>query len=202
MSRKLSLHPVHLTETNGQLPPSALIPFCSYHMDTNLLGAEISGMNMTTVCNKFEPTILEGQFCYSLDVSKVEKRQSGVGKRHGLLLLLDPNRLEVRSQDKNSKGKRNEQLSFKVYIHTLAQYTAYGPGTYPLGPLKKMTGTESFENLPDQQKRCQVHNREECQTKQFLDQVKTNCGCVPWALVSDPSSKEVDFLDLKPLFFN
>ena len=202
MSRKLSLHPVHLTESNGQPPPSALIPFCSYQMDTNLLGAEISGMNMTTVCNKFEQTILEGQFCYSLDVSKVEKRPSRVGKRHGLLLLLDPNPLEVRSQDKNSKGKRNEQLSFKVYIHTLAQYTAYGPGTYPLGPLKRMTGTESFEHLPDQQKRCQVHNIEKCQTKLYLDQVKTNCDCVPWALVSDASSKEVDFIDVKSLFFN
>ena len=169
--------------TNGQLPPSALIPFCSYQTDSNLLGEQRLEMNMT-VCKKFEPTILEGQLCFSLDVSKVEKRPV----REGLQLLLDSNPMEVRSQDENSQGK------MKVYIHTLAQYTAYGPGTYMLHAIKKMTGTKSFEDLPDQQKKCQVHDIEECQTKLFLDQVKTSCDCVPWALVPDNSSEKVDFL--------
>ena len=34
VSRHLSLHPIHLKpDTNGNLPPSALVPFCSYQED-------------------------------------------------------------------------------------------------------------------------------------------------------------------------
>ena len=40
--RELSLHPVHLTpDKEGNIPPSALIPFCSYQGESELLGQEM-----------------------------------------------------------------------------------------------------------------------------------------------------------------
>ena len=186
VSRELSLHPVHLTrDKKGELPPSALVPFCSYQADYDLLGQKSPKLNLTT-CNKFEPIILEGQLCHSLDIAKVEKKkkESKAGKPNGLVLLLDPNPYRLKTSYKVNMGDQSyEEGRPKVYVHTLAQYTAYGPGTYALSSLKRMTGTESFMELPDEQKRCRVHKREECQTKKFLDQVWNKCRCVPWALM-------------------
>ena len=132
------------------------------------------------MCDKFEPMILEGQLCHSLDVMKFMKRSTRAGKTNGLRILLDPNpfRLNVIGESKLN----DHTQAFKVYVHTLAQYTAFGPGEYAMTALKRMTGTDSFKQLPDRQKNCQVHNREDCETKRFLDQVKSTCNCVPWVL--------------------
>ena len=57
----VSQPPVHLTPNEkGQLPPSALVPFCSYQGDFNMLGQNRPELDNMTVCDKFEPTILEG----------------------------------------------------------------------------------------------------------------------------------------------
>ena len=174
VSRELSLHPVHLKpDTEGNLPPSALIPFCSYQGGHNLQGPQNS-----TYCDKFEPTFLEGQLCYSLNVTKFERKTTKTGKQSGLFLLLDPNPYPMKSNDGSVKAARNDQESFKVYIHTLAENTAFGPGAYAMQALKKMTGTPSFYQLPDSQKECQVHSRERCQTEKFLIQVKDSCKCI------------------------
>ena len=181
-SRELALHPVHLTpDKEGNLPPSALVPFCSYQGESNHLGRDIvTEMDNMTVCDKFQPTILEGQLCYTLDVAKLGKRPTKSGKSYGLRLLLDPNPYQPNPAD----NKAGDQ-SFKVFIHTLAQYTTFGPGMYGMSDLKKMIGTKSFKQLPDNQKRCRVHNREECQALNYLDQVQKECKCIPWALQTD-----------------
>ena len=185
MSKELSLHPVNLKpDIDGNLPPSALVPFCFYQEDHNLPGP-------TTFCDKFEPTILEGQLCYSLNVTKFERKDTKLGKRNGLFLLLDPNPYPMESTDGRVKAARNDQESFKVYIHTLAPHTAFGPGAYAMHTLKKMTGKTSFYQMRDSQKECQVHSREKCQTEMFLKHVKTNCSCVPWALTTENSYLEV-----------
>ena len=93
-----------------------------------------------------------------------------------------------------------------MYIHTLAPHTAYGPGAYAMHSLKKMTGKSSFYQMPDNQKECQVHSREKCQTEKFLKHVKTNCSCVPWALTTENSHigvilKIVHSITKKNIFF-
>ena len=186
--QEISVHPVHLTEDNeGNLPPSALVSFCSYQEGASLLGEERQELGNLTLCDKFRPTILEGQLCYSLETAKYATKPTKAGKRNGFFLLLDPNPYPSRDVD----AERNGQDSFKVYIHTLAQHTAFGPGAYKMHTLKSMAVKKSFEQLPDHQKGCQVHNREGCQTKQFLDRVQSICGCVPWPLATDSSNKEV-----------
>ena len=184
VSKELSLHPIHLEpDTKGNLPPSALVPFCFYQEDHNRPGP-------STFCDKFEPTILEGQLCYSLDVSKFEREATKTGKKNGLFLLLDPNPYPVKSSHGRVKNAKNDQESFKVYIHTLAGHTALGHGAYAMQTLKKMTGKPSFYKMQDSKKECQVHSREKCQTKMFLSQVRRNCSCVPWALTTGSSNIE------------
>ena len=56
-----------------------------------------------------------------------------------------------------------------------------GTGTFKLDNLKRMTGTEGFEQLSENKKGCRVHKREECLTFEILKQVQNNCKCVPWA---------------------
>ena len=98
------------------------------------------------------------------------------------------------STDGRVKAARNNQESFKVYIHTLAPLTAFGPGAYAMHTLKKMTGKPSFYEMRDSQKECQVHDREKCQTDMFLSQLRRNCSCVPWALSTGNSNAKVIFM--------
>ena len=78
-----------------------------------------------------------------------------------------------------------------MLIHTLAQYSTFGSGSYELSSLKRMTGTESFKELPDNQKKCTVHNREGCQTQKYLGAVQKKCKCIPWALQAEQNKIEV-----------
>ena len=84
------MHPPNLFAKNGYLRPNALIPFCAYQ--TRMIGERVNTpTNRSFVaCSHFEPTILFGQLCYSLDVNKVAKKKSGVGRGNGLLLMIDP----------------------------------------------------------------------------------------------------------------
>ena len=186
----LSLHPVHLTpDKEGSLPPSALIPFCSYQGDSSLIGHKLHELGNVTTCDKFEPTILEGQRCYSLDVGRLKRKPSRPGKKNGLFLLLDSTPYHLNDAQ---KGNKEEEYSIKVFVHSLAQYSTFGPGSYGMSALKKMTGTESFEKLPDHQKKCLVHNREECQTQKYLEQVERECECIPWVLGSGQKKIQVN----------
>ena len=175
VSRELSLHPVHLTpDSEGNIPPSALIPFCSYQGDASILGQKTPEFGNFTLCDKFQSTILEGQLCYSLDVAKYTKNPTKAGKGNGLFLLLDPTPNQRKPNGESLTAERNDSNTFKVYIHTLSQHTALGPGAYAMHDLKKMAYKESFKQLPESQKRCHLHNREDCQTNKFLKQVKRN----------------------------
>ena len=180
----LSLHPIHLIpDKKGQLPPSALVPFCSYQGESNMLGHKRPELDNLTTCDKFEPTILEGQLCYSINIARIEKRQTEAGKTKGLFLLLDPSPYQIQDDERSvDVNEGNRHQTFKVYIHTLAPFTGYGHGAFAMSTLKSMKGTKSFEALPNNQKKCAVHNREECQTEKFFSQVKANCSCVPWSL--------------------
>ena len=186
ISRELYLHPVHLTpDKEGNLPPSALVPFCSYQGESSLLGRELPEMGNLTVCDKFQPAILEGQLCYTLDTAILKRNVTKSGKSNGLLLLLDPNPYHLNDKDASAEGSKEADKNFKIFINTLAQYTTFEPGSYAMTMLKKMTGTPNFKKLPEHQKKCLVHNREECQTQKYLDRVQKECKCMPWSLQNE-----------------
>ena len=124
------------------------------------------------------------------------------GKSKGLFLLVDPSPYQMQSDERSVKDERNKQQTFKVYIHTLAPFTVYGPGAFAMSTLKSMTGTESFKELPDKQKKCTVHNRVECQTEKFFSHVKANCSCVPWSLIMTDKNKAQVTSFLESLFLS
>ena len=186
ISRELSLHPIHLThDQEGNVPPSALVPFCFYQGESGLLGRKLPELNNMTVCDKFQPTLLEGQLCYSLNMAKLRENPELLaksGKQNGLLLLLDPKPYHLIHSNKSTESSDMDEQHFKVLIHALHTHTIFGPGSSAMSTLKKMTSTESFKQLSDYQKKCHVHNREECQAQKYLDRVQKYCKCIPWAL--------------------
>ena len=178
VSRELSLHPIHLNpDKEGNLPPSALVPFCSYQ--GTFLGHEMHEIGNITVCDKFQPIVIENHLCYSLDMSKLDKKPSKSGKSRGLFLLVDSNPYQLNTP-KNDFGKTRADTSFKMYVHTLEQYSAQESGSYGMNALKHLTGTKSFKELPIKQRECLVHNRDECQNQKFLGEVQKSCKCTPW----------------------
>ena len=125
----------------------------------------------------------------SLEIERLEDKPTKSGKTNGLLLLVDTNTNQENSLVPKKGGQNAEDTKaadqFKVFIHTFGQYTTFGSGSFEMSVLKKLTGTESFEQLPDNKKKCQVHKRVECQTAKYLDQVQAECRCVPWSLNSN-----------------
>ena len=166
-----------------------------------MLGHQLSEVGNLTTCDKFEPLVLEGQLCYRLDVAKLGTKPSRPGARNGLFLLLDPTPYHLATAQKSYKGSRKEEYSFKVFVHSLAQYSTFGSGSYGMTALKKMTGAKSFEQLPDHQKKCLVHNREECQTQKFLNQVVKECKCIPWPLANYRAKNQVEYSASNWFFF-
>ena len=79
---------------SGNILPSALIPFCAYQSNLTTLGTTIPGFSFP-VCTAFQPTLLHGQLCYSLDMESMllegerEKTIEGIGG--GILIIVDPN---------------------------------------------------------------------------------------------------------------
>ena len=85
------IHSPHLISSQGQLLPSALIPFCALNSDLGVLG---NPLNLTEklrlpVCNKFLPVVLEGQLCYSIYLDQVKTSPSKENQTHGLTMILD-----------------------------------------------------------------------------------------------------------------
>ena len=130
------------------------------------------------ICTQFKPSFLEGQVCYTLDLSKIKTNQTKQGTTFGLALLLDPIVKELDTLAETS----NEESSARIYLNTLASFTDFKTGSYAMSVLKKMTGTENFLQLTSKDKFCQTETLEDCQAKRYIEEVKKECGCVPWAL--------------------
>ena len=192
----MSLHPPHLIDSSGSLTPAALIPFCTYQTDMTRLG-QISPAINSVVCSKFQPTVLEGQLCYALSLTSIGTKKAKAGQKNGLTIFIDQGTANVRQKKNRLFINRKEGItkldlelsedddnSARIYLNTLSSFTDSRSGSYAMSSLKKMTGTDSFLAQTEEQKKCKVKSQEECQAKNYLDNVQNQCGCVPWALSS------------------
>ena len=86
--QEVSLHPANLVDSSGRSLPSALVPLCGYQ--GQMLGLDMPGYNFST-CRLFEPDVLEGKLCYSMNLTKLSDgfTETKMGKQHGLLLVID-----------------------------------------------------------------------------------------------------------------
>ena len=193
----MSNNPPHLIDSSGSLTPTALIPFCAYQANMTLLGRTRQDLPFT-VCDKFEPTVLDGQTCYALDITSAHKLSTKPGRRNGITILLDISRFMVEDPKKTEDEpdttftsldmvpdiKIAKKSSFRIHLNTLASYNAYLPGSYALSGLTKNTGTKGFDALPDEIKKCRTEAKENCQLEWFTKEVQKRCGCVPWTLTT------------------
>ena len=85
--QQISNHPVHLIDSEGNLSPTALIPFCEFGGSMASLGIQIKEFDVP-ICTSFEPVIFKKQLCYQLDVNKY---RTGMKKGAGLTFLVDFN---------------------------------------------------------------------------------------------------------------
>ena len=91
LAAKVSTHPVHVVDNNGNFYPSALIPFCQYGDRVSGLGIKIDKFDIP-VCNAFRKVIYFDQICYEIYLQDYLTREEiSKGLRTGLALLLDYN---------------------------------------------------------------------------------------------------------------
>ena len=141
-----------------------------------------------TACSHFQPTVLEGQLCYSLDLSKVAKDGSKSGLQSGLMMILDSSsnidqEMETIGNNPLMKMKPSGHSS-RIYLNTLASFTDLRAGSYAISAVKKMVATDTFLSLPVENRNCQLQTSEDCKIQQYVKDVQGQCGCVPWALAS------------------
>ena len=194
----MSFNPPHLLDSSGSLTPAALIPFCAYQTDMTLLGQTRQDLPFIA-CDKFKPTVLEGQLCYSLNLSLHSPNKTNSGLDSELLMILDPGMTEAERYIKENfttsstffslKHFSNDDTSARIHLNTLASFTSSKAGKYSMSVLKKMTGSLNFLQLPELDKQCQIGTYEACQSRRYLEEIQAKCGCLPWSFHSAATIK-------------
>ena len=84
-------HPVHIINNEGQLSPSAFIPFCEFGGSMSAMGVKIKQFDIP-VCNSFQDKIFNNQLCYEVDLNRFSKKSKiKTELKFGLILLMDYN---------------------------------------------------------------------------------------------------------------
>ena len=128
------------------------------------------------VCSQFQPTVLDGELCYSMKADALKEGKSQPGKPNSLLLILDTGiskEEEYELTTENHPGMYIDSLNLdteptsknpiKINIGTLASFSDHRVGSYSLQSLKKITGTESY--MARSHQKCQLEAFETCHTK-------------------------------------
>ena len=118
---------------------------------------------------------MDGQLCYSLNLTQAVTSESKSGQRNSLEIILDQPSGFGFSGDENSMAT--------ISIDTLAGFSDNRPGKYYMGVLKKMTGTNAFMALSNSEKRCQSESYADCKMGKIFAELQKKCKCVPWELV-------------------
>ena len=72
--------------------------------------------------------------------------------------------------------------------------TLSGEGEYNLNILKEIEVTESFYELDDEDRKCQSYEGNDtydnCTSRYFMEQMRLNCGCLPYAIMNGSVNNE------------
>ena len=109
----VSNHPVHLIKANGELSPSAFIPFCEFGGEMSAMGEKIDQFAVP-VCNSFQAKVLNDQLCYEVDPNKYRQSQTNHNDlKQGLTLYFDTN------EDRQTSS---EESKLMIYLDTLSKF--------------------------------------------------------------------------------
>ena len=65
---KMTNHPVHVQNNDGNFSSTAMIPFCDFGGNMSVLGVKIKEFEIP-FCTGFEETILQDQLCYTINLN-------------------------------------------------------------------------------------------------------------------------------------
>ena len=71
--QKVTNNPVHIIDQEGELNPTALIPFCEFGGNMSVMGVEIDQFDVP-VCTSFRPKIIRDQLCYTVDPNEYKHK--------------------------------------------------------------------------------------------------------------------------------
>ena len=104
----VSNHPVHILNQEGDISPSAFIPFCFFGNNMNNLGQQIDDFEVP-VCNVFKAKNWKDQLCYELDLNLLKIEDDiDFQLKDGILLVLDFN--EERQFDDDFNMEKDEKV--------------------------------------------------------------------------------------------
>ena len=126
--QKISNHPVHILNSEGDFSPSAFIPFCFF--GNKNLGKYINAFKVP-VCNIFREKIWNDQLCYGIDLNLLkEENDIKYQLKDGLTLILDFNEerqfeKDVIQEEKEMKLRNHlyeeEENSVQVHLESIGE---------------------------------------------------------------------------------
>ena len=104
--KRITNHPVHIVDENGELSPTALVPFCEFGGNLSIMGVKIKQFGFP-VCNSFKAKIVNDQLCYEVDPNDYAK---SLNDKSVLELTLLVNYNEDRHTQSLEKKKKEDKF--------------------------------------------------------------------------------------------
>ena len=70
---------MHIQDKDGNLSPTALIPFCDFGGNMSVMGVKIDQLDIP-ICKSFRPKIIRDQLCYTVDPNEYKHKIDLKGK--------------------------------------------------------------------------------------------------------------------------
>ena len=112
-------HPVHIVDVDGNLSPTALIPFCEFGGNMSVMGTKIDQFNVP-VCNSFRPKILQEQLCYTVDPNMYKRYVDEKNVELSLGLFINYNEDRELSLE-NDKISLSDDENYIIIVETIGE---------------------------------------------------------------------------------
>ena len=110
----VSNHPVHLIKANGELSPSAFIPFCELGGNMSAMGEKIEQFDIP-VCNSFQAKVLNDQLCYEVDLNRFTNILNKENElKLGFAFIMDYNKDRQVTYDQEYNGVEEDGLVNRI----------------------------------------------------------------------------------------
>ena len=122
-------HPVHIVDVDGNLSPTALIPFCEFGGNMSVMGTKIDQFNVP-VCSSFRPKILQEQLCYTVDPNMYKRYVDEKNVELSLGLFINYNEDRELSLE-NDKISLSDDENYIIIVETIGEkvYNPYSNST-------------------------------------------------------------------------
>ena len=107
---KISNHPVHITNENHEMYPTALIPFCDIGGNLSIMGVKIDQFDVP-VCKSFKAVLYKDQLCYAVDPNRF-RENFDKKQQLSLTLAIDYNKDRIFHFSSGGKENKEEAQSF------------------------------------------------------------------------------------------